>query len=105
VFCAEAPVYGTKHENCCLQRLKASEAPPGAASESPPSESPPFAIRPKEVFQRSPKKLAICIKASAAPDGLPKKHLRDPSSVIEVAFLRIARVVKWQTRTFEGRMP
>jgi hypothetical protein len=31
--------------------------------------------------------------------------LREPSSVIEVAFLRIARVVKWQTRTFEGRMP
>jgi hypothetical protein len=25
--------------------------------------------------------------------------------VIQVAFLRIARVVKWQTRTFEGRMP
>ena len=36
---------------------------------------------------------------------LTKKHLRDRSSVIEVAFLRIARVVKWQTRTFEGRMP
>ena len=25
--------------------------------------------------------------------------------MIQVAFLRIARVVKWQTRTFEGRMP
>jgi hypothetical protein len=31
--------------------------------------------------------------------------LRDLSCVIQVAFLRIARVVKWQTRTFEGRMP
>ena len=42
---------------------------------------------------------------AACPDRLLKKHLRDPSSVIQVAFLRIARVVKWQTRTFEGRMP
>jgi hypothetical protein len=25
--------------------------------------------------------------------------------VIQVAFLLFARVVKWQTRTFEGRMP
>ena len=24
---------------------------------------------------------------------------------VQVAVLRIARVVKWQTRTFEGRMP
>jgi hypothetical protein len=36
---------------------------------------------------------------------LPKKDLRGASSVIKVPFLRIARVVKWQTRTFEGRMP
>jgi hypothetical protein len=25
--------------------------------------------------------------------------------MIQVAFLLFARVVKWQTRTFEGRMP
>jgi hypothetical protein len=25
--------------------------------------------------------------------------------MLQIAFPRIARVVKWQTRTFEGRMP
>jgi hypothetical protein len=33
------------------------------------------------------------------------KYLRGALSMIQVPFLRIARVVKWQTRTFEGRMP
>jgi hypothetical protein len=37
-------------EGRCLQRLEASETPPGAAA----SDSPPFAIRAKQVFQRSP---------------------------------------------------
>jgi hypothetical protein len=36
-------------EGRCLQRLEASETPLGAASDSPP-----FAIRPKQVFQGSP---------------------------------------------------
>jgi hypothetical protein len=31
--------------------------------------------------------------------------LRESLSVLQIALLRIARVVKWQTRTFEGRMP
>jgi hypothetical protein len=47
------------------------------------------------------------VRLSATPEllQLVNSDLRAPSSVIQVPFLCIARVVKWQTRTFEGRMP
>src|SRR5690242_17505785 len=34
-----------------------------------------------------------------------KKHLRPATAVVQIPAPPDARVVKWQTRTFEGRMP